>query len=231
MDGGNVTPGGSSDLTVNLTNEGNDQDSIDLEYFAPPGWKVQGEDRITLGAWESLTLLLTVETPAATPLSSFTIKVRATSPAGKVTEEVGLHVNVVLPDPAIVSMELSRTYLNSPGNVTITVVVQNKGTGVASEILVSLYDGSKVVLSMMVEKLDSGQSQTLNFDYKFKAGHHDVSVVLSYDNPQSSKANDEAHDSLKVKYTSAFIPGFGSDIAIAVLAVAALALLVRKKQY
>ncbi len=228
-DGGNVTPGKSADLTVNLTNEGNDQDSIELEYFAPPGWKVHGEDSITLGAWESLTLLLSVDTPEATPLSSFTIKIRATSLAGKVTEEVELHVTVVLPDPSIVSMELSRTYLNSPGNVTITVIVQNKGTGNASEILVSLYDGSKVILTMMVEKLDSGQSQTLTFDHKFKAGHHDVSVVLSYDGPQASKANDEAHDSLKVKDSSAFIPGFGSDLAFAVVAVAALAVFLRKK--
>ena len=231
MDGGNVTPGGSADLTVNLTNEGNDQDLIELEYSAPPGWKVTGQDHITLGPWESLTLLLSVETPAATPLSSFTIKIRATSPAGKVTEEIGLHVNVVLPDPAIISMELSRTYLNSPGNVTISVLVQNKGTGNASEILVTFYDGSKVIGSQMVEKLDSGQSQTLTFDHKFQAGHHDVSVVLSYDGPQSSKANDEAHDSLKVKDSSAFIPGFGFELTLIVVAAAALALFLRKKKF
>ena len=229
-DGGNVTPGGSTDLTVNLTNEGNDQDPIQLEYLAPPGWAVQGEDHVTLGAWESITLLLTVAIPQSSPLSSFMIKVRATSPAGQVTKEAALNVNVVLPDPAIVSLELSRSLLNKPGNVTITVVVQNKGTGLASEIMVSLYDGSKVVSSMMTDDLATGQSQTLTFDHRFGVGHHDISVVLSYDKPQSSTANDQAQDSLKVNNPSGFIPGFGAEAAIAVIAVAALASFFRKKQ-
>ena len=224
-----VTPGDSVDLTLNVTNNGNGDDIIDIEYITPPGWTVDGDKKESIGPWQSVTLLLTVTVPDSSPLSGFTVKVRATSPAGKVVEEVGIDVEVVLPDPAIASMELSKTYLSSPGNVTVTAVIENKGTGTVTEVLVSFYDGGKAFQTVMVDNLTKGSSRTVTVSRKFGSGLHDVSVILTYDGRQSDKTNDEAHDSLKVKETSGFIPGPGAGPIMVVLAAVALAVAWKRK--
>ena len=226
-----VIPGESVDLTLNLTNNGNSDDIIEIEYITPPGWTVDGDKKEMIGPWQSITLLLTVTVPDSSPLSSFTFKVRATSPAGNVVEEVSLNVDVVLPDPAVASLELSKTYLSSPGNVTITAVVENKGTGTVTEVLVSFYDGGKAFQTVMVDNLTKGQTRTVTVSRKFGSGLHDVSVILTYDGRQADKTNDEAHDSLKVKETSGFIPGLGAGPIMAVLAAVALAVAWKRKMW
>jgi immune inhibitor A len=225
-----VTPGGTAELSINLTNDGNDQDIFVIEYTIPLGWTIQGDTKASLGPWETTELMLIVEVPGTAPLGSFVIKVKASSPTGKVVDEAELSVNVVLPDPAVASMELSRTYLNAPGNVTITAVIENKGTGTIGEVLVSFYDGSHMFQTLMVDNLSKGQSRTVTVYRNFGAGHHDISVILTYEGPQADKTNDEAHDSLKVNKPSGFLPGFEAVVVVLVLVPVALVIRTRKRR-
>lgn len=215
-----ATPGEETTLQFEIINLGNDKDTVELTYTLPPEWSVDGDNRIVLGGWENVTVSVLVEVSETSPLSDFKVRVRADSSDGETYEEIELKVNVVLPDPAVTSIKLSKTYVTGKQNLTITVIVENKGTGTARDILVAFFDNAKNFNTTLIEELESGDSVEIVVYRKFGNGLHDVAAVISYEGAQGDVTNDEAHENLKVKDQPAFIPGPGMTLFILAMVVA-----------
>jgi uncharacterized membrane protein len=228
LDGFSVTPDSDVDLRFNISNLGNCKDEFDIEYVVPPGWVVDGDLKAVLGPWETITVTVTVEVPDTSPLSEFKVKAKVQSRNDDRThDEVSLDVNVVLPDPAIVELKLSKTYVTGKENITITVVIENQGTGNATDVMVGFFDNGDNIHTMMIDDLGTGEQETLEFSWRFKDGHHDVAAVITYEGPQADDTNDEAHEDMKVKDDAGFIPGLG---AVGMLAAVPVALLLRRRR-
>jgi len=228
LDDISVTPDNDVDLRYSITNLGNCKDEFDISYVTPPGWDVDGDLMAVLGPWETMTVTITVDIPDASPLSEFKVRAKVQSRNDdKTHEEVALKVTVVLPDPAIVELKLSKTYVTGKENITITVVIENQGTGNATDIMVGFFDNGDNIHTMMIDNLGTGDSEILEFSWRFKDGHHDVAAVITYEGAQAYETNDEAHKDLKVKDESGFIPGLG---AMGIITAVPVAILLRRKK-
>jgi len=223
LDDISVTPDNDVDLRYSIRNLGNSKDEFDISYSVPPGWSVDGDIKAVLGPWETMTVTITVDIPDASPLSEFKIKAKVQSRTDdKAHEEVALKVTVVLPDPAIVELKLSKTYVTGKENITITVVIENQGTGNATEIMVGFFDNGDNIHTMMIDDLGTGDTETLEFSWRFKDGRHDVAAVITYEGAQAYETNDEAHEDLTVKDERGFIPGLGAFGMLAAVPVAVI---------
>jgi uncharacterized membrane protein len=222
---GRAVPGESIIVKFTVKNTGNAQSRMNLTFGLPPLWDLDAQSVVTVGAWETWTVVATIDVDDETPEGSYRVILRVG--VGGAEDQAEIEIKVVLPDPAVMSLALSRLEVDEGQNVTVAVEIENVGIGNATNVKVVIYDNGKIILEEVIDNLEPGFTVTKGMSYKFSPGYHTVSVAVAYEGKEVSATNNVAQRDLKVNKKSE-IPWPGAGPVLVALAM--LALLRRRKR-
>jgi uncharacterized membrane protein len=74
--------------------------------------------------------------------------------------------------------------------VTITATIKNEGTGIAEDVEVKFFDGSKLLGSVKIEEIEPGDEENAQYDWKVTEGDHKIKAEVEKD-PTGKKESEE----------------------------------------
>jgi len=199
-----LTPTTTEELPIilNLKNNGTVLDNITVTISGlPAGWSALTRN-LELAAGESGTLTIVVTIPENAVAGVTTLTFVATSLNVSEKDSKSVSITITRPDLSISSVTITPSTPKVGDTVTFTIVVSNSGTGVATNVNVTIYvDGSPVV-TKQITSLDAGQQTTLTHIYTFsKDGTHVVKAVVDVEGKviEINDMNNEGMNTISVK--------------------------------
>jgi uncharacterized membrane protein len=191
-----AVPGESILLKFSIKNTGNGESRVNLTYGLPPLWDFDAPSVVTIDPWRNWTVVATIEVDDETPEGTY--KILLLAEAGGVEAKDEIEIKIVLPDPAIKSLTLSRQIIDEGQNVSVVAEIVNLGVGNATDVKVVIYDNGKIIFEQYIDNLVPGYEETVGLSYKFKSGYHTVSVVVAIDGDELTSANNAEQKDLRV---------------------------------
>ncbi|MEW5759877.1 MAG: CARDB domain-containing protein [Candidatus Thermoplasmatota archaeon] len=235
------TPGKLAYFTIIGRNFGNGVDTIVLTVNdLPPDWKYELRDvnfeitdRITLSpAGETGRVTLIVSIPKQMPEfgtnATYEFYVEGYSKGAKdknlelkggAKDGAKLAIEIILPDLYISKVEYDKKVSEPNKVVTIHVSVSNDGTVSVEDVVVSFYEGDKIVDRVVFDKIAPQSTQTATFTWMSKEGNTKLGFVVDADNAITETSDDNNKMTRTERITGkgkGIIPGFeGFAIMIA----------------
>jgi uncharacterized membrane protein len=226
------TPNGFITYPMVVENRGNGHDTISLEVTnLPDGWSHNFKDAagtqitsvdleygskvdIKLNIWVSASQMETAEQVMARAQSVF-------DPSKQ--DQIQLTAEIRMPDLKIQSVVYNPSNLRENKVVQIVVLLQNVGTGGASDIVVEFYDNGRYVSQDSISYITTGETgnATAVFTWLPKGGSHTLKYFV--DPTSGSRPNgrvlesDETNNVLEMKKSvskSEGLPGAGASLAM-----------------
>ncbi|MEM2899542.1 MAG: NEW3 domain-containing protein [Thermoplasmata archaeon] len=192
-------------VIVTLKNNGTVLDNITVTVSGlPAGWTAT-QKYIELAAGETGTLTIMVTIPGNAASGDTTLTFVATSLNVSVKDSKPVTITITRPDLSIAYITITPVTPRVGDTVTFTIGVKNSGTGIATNINVTILVDGKAVATKQITSLDVGQETTVTQIYTFtKDGEHTVKAIVDAEGNivEINDINNELSEPVKVKAKS-----------------------------
>ena len=243
------TPGGFITYPMAVENLGNGHDAVELQVTSmPDGWNYQFKDlndrqitTVDLDYGSKVDIRLNMWVAEDQMESDVHLEARAQSmfePSR--LDQIQLAAEICMPDLKIQSVEFNPSKMSEDQVVQIRVLLQNVGTGGASDVVVEFYDDGDPVSRDRISFITSGEAgnATAVFTWLPRAGTHRLRFFVDPTNAtmphgrvlESDEGNNIVDMSRSARSDSG-LPGPSASMAFgALLAAMGIAVLLRRKQ-
>jgi uncharacterized membrane protein len=231
-------PNGVVTYHLAVLNEGNGEDTFELEHDGLPGiewdanfYEADGTpvSSVTLAGGERRDIELRVHIPEdADLIGPVDLLVRATSTSAEM-DEVKLTLNVELPDLQILSVGYDPATTTSQRSTHVTIQIANKGSSPAENVNVVMLEDDKELGREVVGTLEEGSIATVTFQWTPTQGKHTLTYRVSTDVPEADYENNELNHIRTVDDDPPAYRGLGMWAVLLALACVVVAARVRRK--
>lgn len=190
-------PGTVAHFSATLTNGGNNRDTFAVSASAAPiGWSIQiGPASFALDQGENASFAVNITTPTAlTGLLVWAATLTATAGDGATTATLVIEAHVELADFALAPADISVAVAHPPAGsaVSVIVTVRNLGLATASDVVVSLADGSTNQTKTVTIGVSGSALATFSWTALPGTTTLTASADASHSIPEANEANNDA---------------------------------------
>jgi uncharacterized membrane protein/ribosomal protein S27E len=193
-------------FTLDVTNDGNDLDSVSFTSSKPDDWIVEFDNvqTKTLNVQIGVTNKVSVKiTPPDDAKDGETGRITITAKSKDQKTKTQFSIRATVETPVVKFSDLKISGDKTEGSkVTISLTVKNDGNVDAEDVRIKFTDNNEVIKEETIKLLGAGTEKDISFTYKVDAGDHEIQAETVDEWSGVTQEEQEAFSS-----TSELLPG------------------------